>query len=57
MMTVVKMGSYRPGNRMFLRLQGVTVLSLRTPDTLAGVTQTRKFRVGTIGARNGVRIL
>lgn len=49
--------TYRTRNRLLQRLLGVTVLPLRTLDTLTGVTQTRSFTVGTIGARNGVGIL
>lgn len=49
--------SYRPGNRLLSRLLRVTVLPLRTLDTLTHVTETWKFTVRTIGARNGVGIL
>lgn len=49
--------SHRVGNRLLLRLLGVTVLPFRTLDTLAGLTQSRNLTVGTIGTRNGVGIL
>lgn len=54
---IIKSGSYRSGNRLILRMLRVTVLSLRTLEALADFSQTRKFTVGTIGARNGVGIL
>lgn len=53
----IRFRSYRTGNRLLLRLLGVTVLPLRTLDTFSNITQTRKFTVGAIGARNWVRIL
>lgn len=54
---LIHLGSYRASHRLLLGLLGVTEHPFRTLDTLAGITQSRKFTVCTIGARNGIWIL
>lgn len=49
--------SYWLCNWFLLRILGVTVIPLGTLETLRDVTQTRKFPVCTIRARNGIGIL
>lgn len=54
---LIDLASYRLGDRLNLRLLGVTVLPLRTLDTVTGITQPREFTVRAIRARNRVWIL
>lgn len=49
--------SYRPCDRLLLRVLGVTVFPLRTLHTLGYITQTRRCTVRPIWAWNGVGVL